>query len=189
MPEQIDTHAYTFYESNKTYSNLNIDGDGFSEAGKASNLSNVIIKNSTFSGGYEDNFDAVRGTNYVFKNCVFKKPNLQNTTLKGGIDGIIFENCSFLGNPKNSHIVLGQYSDYDLCGIKKTRNIEIINCYTDQKNISIQLWNSEKPKVINSKVNIKKIPKFIVWFYFTFRKIQQRIKYGKNGRGDACKRI
>lgn len=189
MPEKKDTHAFVFSEPNKRYFGLNINGKGFSEAGKASNLSNVTIEGCVFSGGYEDNFDAVRGSNYTFRNCVFKEPGLQNVTLKGGINGIRFEFCSFLGRPKNAHIVLGQYSDYDLCGIGRTRNIELQNCFTDQAELSITLWNAEKPSVSHGRVAIKKVPKFIVFFYFTFRKIQQRIRYGKNGRGNACSRL
>lgn len=189
MSEKKDSHAFVFSDSDKVYSGLDIDGKGFSEAGKASNLSNTVFESCVFSGGSEDTFDAVRGNNYVFRNCVFKNPQLQNVTLKGGIKGIRFESCSFLGKPKIAHIVLGQYSDYDLCGIDSTRNIELVNCSTDQSKISIILWNSEPPVVSRSRVIIKKIPKFIVFFYFLFRKIQQRIRYGKGGRGDACKRL
>lgn len=189
MPEKKDTHAFVFSESNRRYVGLNINGKGFSEAGKASNLSNVTIEDCVFSGGYEDNFDAVRGSNYIFRNCVFKDPDLQNVTLKGGIDGIRFESCSFLGEPNIAHVVLGQYSDYDLCGIGPTRRIEFQNCFTDQAKLSVILWNAERPSILRGKVSIKKVPKFIVFFYFTFRKIQQRIRYGKSGRGDACNRL
>lgn len=189
MSEKKDTHAYVLYESNKTYKNLDIDGNGFSEAGKASNLENVIIENCIFSGGSEDNFDIVRGENYTFKNCTFKNPNLQNLTIKGGARGIKFINCKFMGKPKKSHIVFGQYSDYDLCGIGKTENIEIINCLTDQNRITVELWNARKIKVVNSNVRVKNISKFVVWWYFKLRKAQQFLKYGKSGRGNACERI
>jgi hypothetical protein len=53
--------------------------------------------------------------------------------------------------------------------------------------VSVELWNADMPEfVLCASHKVNRIPKPIVWSYYTFRKIYDRIVFGKNGRNNAC---
>jgi hypothetical protein len=183
MPD-IDTHFFIVPKNGYTSKGKKFDGRGYDEAFKISNKKNVSVINATMFGGSEDCLDMVRGSSLYIKGGSYDSDNSQQAfTIKGAVDGIHIEDVAFNGTPKNGHIVLGQYTDYDFHGLPKTKRITIKDCVFPKGRPSVVLWNAEEPIVENCEnYRCKKIPKFIVWAYFTFRKIQDRIRYGKEGK-------
>ena len=189
---QKDTHAWGKAHSNERHEGLTVNGTGYSEALKFSNLNNVIISNFDLIGGSEDAIDVVRGSDYTFKNGSIKCDHSnQGMTIKGGAENITIQNIDFTGKPKFAFIVLGQYSDYDFCRDLPTKNIFISNCKFPLNNRpSLITWNVKNIKTENNKnFSCITVPKFLFWIYFSFRKIQQRIFHGKFGRNSVCSKI
>lgn len=185
---KTDTHAWIVPQSNSNYEDLIVDGSIFSEAGKSSNHHNITFYDCVFIGGSEDAFDIVRGHNIIFNGCKFITNGDNGLTIKGGVETVIFNQCEFEGYPKNAHIVLGQYCDYDFCRRKKTTNIVFNSCKWSDKGIAVKVWDATLPQFNLCNAQTIKIPYLIVEGYFLFRKIYDRIKFGKNGRNDACLR-
>lgn len=183
---ETDTHAWVVPQSNADYADLIVDGTGFSEAGKSSNHNNITFTRCVFIGGHEDAFDIVRGYNITFNKCKFVANGDNGLTIKGGVQNVVFNNCTFEGSPKNAHIVLGQYCDYDFCRRKKTTGIVFNSCRWVGSRLGIEVWDGEMPSFNLCYTRVNKIPYLIVEGYFLFRKIHDRIKFGKNGRNDAC---
>lgn len=110
-----------------------INGAGGSEGLKLSFCHDVVVKNSTILGGYEDCVDIVRGSNILFRNCKFiSQGSAQHITIKGGVKDVRFEGCKFI-NPfekwiNGACIDLGNWTDYDDVDRPKTRNISIEDC-------------------------------------------------------------
>jgi len=186
--ETKDTHGFVAEYNRITYENGTFHGAGKSEAVKISNRREVTFKNCVILGGKEDCLDIVRGSIHTFDNCVFEASgSLQAATIKGGAEYIHFKNCTFKGKPKMGYVVLGQYSDYNFCKDLKTKYISFDKChFEDSDTPSVVVWKADMPIIEECYANVKKIPTFIVWAYFTFRKLQQRIVHGKNGRNDCC---
>lgn len=182
-----DTHALVFHESEKTYSGLVVNGVGYRDAGKMSNLHDVVVEDSIFIGGIEDCLNINRCQNIELHRCVFKDPRRYALTIKGGARRVILCDCSFMGRkPENCHIEIGQYSDYELSGIRRTTNIQLINCDCDSGPITTKIWRGDKVITMGSPVTQTEIPNIIRWIYFTFRKCRQLYKYGSQGRNNAC---
>jgi hypothetical protein len=164
------------------------DGRGFSETLKFSACKNIVVdgRGHLVTGGKEDCLDIVRGCGYTFKNIRFKIGDAkQHVTAKSGLHNVVFENCDFIGKPKTACVVLGQYSDYNILPMRKTQGIHFTDCVFDHPNKAIQTWYADSKKIFlnNTSAKINKIHPLIVWGYFTFRRIQDRISYGKYGRG------
>ena len=184
MPKK-DTHKELIYTSDEEITLETIDGSGYSEALKISNVSNFKGKDLDIYGGYEDCVDIIRGSNHTLENCVFHCDNSQQGfTIKAGVSDITIKNCVFKGSPSIGYIVLGQYSDYDFCKEIKTRRINVVNCTFENEYVHpIISWNSED---INTDARIYKINPIVKSFFFTFRKLYDKVFYGKNGRNEAC---
>lgn len=165
-----------------------LNGTGFSETLKFSCCSDVIIEGRSHEdktniwSGYEDCLDIVRGCNYKIKNFVFHCTGFQGATIKSSARDILFENVNFKGNPKNGYVVLGQYSDYDIIDRPKTKRIIFRNCTFEKPDCGIRLWNAEDVRFEGPSCKIHKTHPLIVWGYFMFRRIQDRIEFGKYGR-------
>jgi len=141
---------------------------------KFSNCQNVLVKGVEIVGGQEDCIDAVRGTNYVFKDLTLY-PLKNGITLKGSINGWHLKNILFDGAGSQCAIEIGQYDNYWTPSTLPTRNgiIENVNLKGGGK-VTVRIWDGEKPQVINAPdVRIIKIPKFIWFPYFIFRSIQR----------------
>ena len=194
MATRKDTHLFTVDSGGRTFRDLSLDakGEDYSEAFKSSNHSNVRVVDSLIIGGVEDCIDLVRGSNFLFSNCTIDcSGSKQAVTVKAGFENLWFKDCSFVGSPKTAYIVAGQYSDYNFCGDLVTKDIRIDNCdFEDKSKPAVRMWNASN--VISDdedRLNLDFVPSFVVYFYFSFRKIQQRIWHGKNGRNAVCKKI
>lgn len=157
---------------------LPIDPKAYSDILKFSVCKNTIVSGCTILGGSENCTDAVRGEDYVWTGCHFHTMGGKGVfTIKGSISRWVIDRCLFVGHGKEYDIELGQYDDYWHPFRKPTRNGSIVDCgSSDGRPIKVTVWNADAPTVVNSHVQIVKIP-WVVWFpYFCFRKIQSKIK-------------
>lgn len=179
-----DTHKEVVYRDG-VISKKDIDGSGYSETLKLSNVNNCKIEKTTLHGGIEDCVDIVRGNDHLFEDCDFYCDNsYQAFTIKGGAHNITIRNCRFHGSPSKGYIVLGQYSDYDFCKTIPVSNMLIENCTFENPDVNqVVSWNA---KDIDADFEVYRIPIIIRLAYFTFRKVYDRFKFGKLGRNKAC---
>lgn len=159
---------------NRTIPDQDVIPGDYSDILKFSNCTNTTVNNCKIYGGKEDCIDAVRGSNYVFKNLdLFPKYN--GITVKGSVDGVTVANVNFETHGSDCDMEFGQYDNYWYIGRKPTRNINVVEVMpVDGSPVVIKLWDAETPAITNSNVKIIKIPKFIWWPYFVFRAIQTR---------------
>lgn len=141
---------------------------------KFSNCTDVVVDGSTVVGGKEDAIDAVRGSNYTFRNLTLV-PNANGITAKGSIDGVLIENVSITAHGTDSDLEFGQFDNYWYVGRPPTQNITIKNVNAvDGQPVVVTLWDATTPTVIDSNVTIIRVPKWIWWPYFAIRAIQTR---------------
>ena len=130
---------------------------------KCSNVSNLTATGLVIPASREDSIDCVRGNAYSFQSCVIEG----SVTVKGAIDGLKLYNCVVSGT-----VELGQYDNYWTRGRAPTRNVSLVNCCSpDGEPIRVKLWDAEMPTVQNTNVKITKIPKWIWFPYFCFRRL------------------
>lgn len=180
MKKDTNKRTFALLRSQTIFIHDEINGEGYSEALKFSACYNTTLVGSgqKIYGGDEDCLDAVRGEEYTIKNFKFvpQYGTKQTITMKGGIENIVFEDCEF-----NKQLVFGQYSDYDMHGPRKTKNIRFINCKF--YNSPVVLWNAENVEFINCEgQKIIKVNPSIVKIYYTYRIIKDFIEYGIQGR-------
>jgi len=151
---------------------------------KFSICSGATVRDCAISCGRENGTDAVRGTNYLWKGCLFdvEPPAYGVMTIKGAIKGWTVDNCRFQGHGDKFDIEVGQFDDYWYPGRVGTKNGLIRDSYSlDGKPILVTVWDADVPVASNSNVKIKKVSPFIWFPYFMFRYIQIKLKkmFGK----------
>ena len=130
---------------------------------KASNCTGLTISGLTIPASREDSIDCVRGSNYTVQNCTVGG----SITVKGAINGY-----TIYGSCVSGTIELGQYDNYWTRGRAPTQNVSILDCTSpDGSPIRVKVWDAEMPFVQNSNVKITKVPKWIWWPYFLFRRL------------------
>jgi hypothetical protein len=79
---------------------------------------------------------------------------------------------------KDYSIELGQFDNYWTPGRPPTRGVKIENVHSVGGNkVIVRVWDAETPTIVNSpNVVVKKIPKFIWYPYFLFRRWQIKKK-------------
>jgi hypothetical protein len=175
-----DTNKYVITEDNKTYSELHLTSDpSYSEILKGSKRRNVVVEDSFIGGGNEDCVDMVRGENIKFQNLTVEAHEKTRVffTLKGGIKGLTFNDVVLYGKSKWCwDISLGDWTNYDVDKRPKVRDIVLENVRFGDSNKRVKvlcLW-SEKPTVIGGRVDIWKVPTFMVKILFWYKR-----KFGK----------
>ena len=186
MTTQTDTHEYVVTTDYQADSGIYLESDlSKSELLKSSNKKGYRLKNFNIGAGNEDCADFNRGYGTVLSKGSFDSTGAkQAVTIKGGFSEFLFNKVKFDGKPKYAHVVLGQYSDYNFREKLKTTKIYFKDCVFEKKRWSIICWNADKPIFENCKgsLGVLMVPKVIVWAYFSFRKLQQYIEFGKEGR-------
>ena len=130
---------------------------------KASNCTGLVISGLTIPASREDSIDCVRGNGYTVQNCTVGG----SITVKGAINGF-----TLYGSCVSGTIELGQYDNYWKPGRAPTQNVSILDTTSpDGSPIRVKVWDAEVPFVQNSNVKITKIPKWIWWPYFFFRRL------------------
>lgn len=140
---------------------------------KFSNCTDVTVTGVFVLGGKEDCIDVVRGSNYLFTNLTLL-PLVNGITIKGGVYNAVLKDINFENVGKDYSIELGQFDNYWNPGRESTRWVKIENVRSaNGKKIKVRVWDATTPIVINSPdVVVKKIPKFIWYPYFLFRRWQ-----------------
>ena len=130
---------------------------------KCSNVENLTATGLVIPASREDSIDCVRGKDYSFQSCVIEG----SVTVKGAIDGLKLYNCVVSGT-----VELGQYDNYWTRGRAPTQNVSILDTTSpDGSPIRVKVWDAEMPFVQNSNVTVTKVPKWIWWPYFLFRRL------------------
>jgi hypothetical protein len=150
-----------------SWENPGARGD-FDDNLKASNVVGLTVRDIVVLDSREDSIDCVRGKNYLFEN-VFSHGSI---TCKGAVDGFVLARCTISGT-----VELGQFDNYWVPGRLPTRNVSLINCKSpDGKPIRVKLWDAAAVNVVNSNVEITRIPKLVWYPYFLFRYLQTKFK-------------
>ena len=160
-----------------------IDANGVAEGLKLSHIKNVMVKNTIIIGGYEDCVDILRGEDITFKKCVFIAENTKHHfTIKSETKNVQIIDCTFIEPFKclidGALIDMGNWSNYDVKDLPKTKGISIINC----KLVDIPWWKriltrrlyAQNAMVENTKGFNLKIPNFIVKCFWRIRRWQTR---------------
>lgn len=130
---------------------------------KCSNVTGLTISGLTIPASREDSIDCVRGGNYTVQNCTVGG----SITVKGAING-----CTIYGSCVSGTIELGQYDNYWKPGRAPSQNVSILDCTSpDGSPIRVKVWDAEVPLVLLSNVKLTKIPRWIWWPYFLFRRL------------------
>ena len=130
---------------------------------KASNCTGLVISGLTIPASREDSIDCVRGSNYLIQSCTIRG----SVTVKGAIEGFELNNCVISGT-----VELGQYDNYWFKGRAPTRYVRLVNCCSpDGSPIRVKLWDAEIALIAGTSVKITRIPKWIWWPYFLFRRL------------------
>jgi len=140
-----------------------LDSENWDDLVKCSNCTGLTISGLTIPAGREDSIDCVRGSNYTVQNCTVHG----SVTIKGAINGL-----TLYGSVVSGTIELGQYDNYWEPGRAPTQNVSILDCTSpDGSPIRVKVWDAEVPFVRNTNLKITKVPKW-VWFpYFLFRRL------------------
>ena len=140
-----------------------IDPENWDDLVKCSDVSGLVISGLTIPASREDSIDCVRGDGYTVQNCTVGG----SITVKGAINGF-----TLYGSCVSGTIELGQYDNYWKPGRAPTQNVSILDCTSpDESPIRVKVWDAEMPFVQNSNVTVTKIPKWIWWPYFLFRRL------------------
>lgn len=127
---------------------------------KCSDLNDFIIEGLTIPAGREDSIDCVRGKRYIIRNCTVHG----TITLKGAIDSYLIENCVISGT-----IEIGQFDNYWTPHRPPTRHGVIRNVSSpDGTPVRVKLWDATHPLVLNSKVRVTTMPRWVWLPYFYF---------------------
>ena len=140
-----------------------LDPENWDDLLKCSDVSGLVVSGLTIPASREDSIDCVRGDGYTVQNCTVGG----SVTVKGAINGFtIYGSCA------SGTIELGQYDNYWKPGRAPTQNISILDTTSpDGSPIRVKIWDAEEPFCQNSNVKITKVPKWIWWPYFLFRRL------------------
>ena len=164
--------------------NCTIDAGPVAEGLKLSYCHDVVVKNCTIIGGYEDCVDIVRGGFMLFEGCKFVSKNTKHHfTIKCNASNITIKDCVFVNDFKKiidgAFVDLGNWSDYDVADLPKTKEIYIVdyklkNISWYKKIISRRLY-ADNP-VIRGDGIVLKIPKLFVWLFWKFKRFKETKK-------------
>ena len=140
-----------------------LDPENWDDLVKCSNCTGLTISGLTIPASREDSIDCVRGSNYLIQSCTIQG----SVTVKGAIEGFELNNCVISGT-----VELGQYDNYWFKGRAPTRYVRLVNCCSpDGSPIRVKLWDAEIALIAGTSVQVTRIPKWIWWPYFLFRRL------------------
>jgi hypothetical protein len=140
-----------------------LDPENYDDLVKCSNCTGLTISGLTIPASREDSIDCVRGSNYTVQNCTVGG----SITVKGAINGL-----TLYGSVVSGTIELGQYDNYWEPGRAPTQNVSILDCTSpDGSSIRVKLWDAEMPFCQNTNLKVTRIPKWIWFPYFIFRRL------------------
>lgn len=157
-----------------------IDAGPVAEGLKLSYCHDVIVKDCTIIGGFEDCVDIVRGGFMLFENCRFvSNCTKHHFTIKCQVSNVTIKDCVFVNDFNKlidgAFVDLGNWSDYDIDNLPKTKDVYIID-YTFEnvswyKKIIARRLHAEAP-VNRGEGYILRIPRLFVWLFWKLRRFQ-----------------
>jgi len=164
-------------ESNMVYDGLELDGTGFDETIKLSNLRDVIVKNGSFKGGSEDVVDIVRGYDLEIRDSSLEANGCRSfLTIKGGAQQVVLENLILKGEPKGFLFGLLKWDisigDHTIYGYSAGVTKVLINRvkHADGRRVRIARLHGEVDWVAGN-YKVIKFPKWLVKLLFFYHKI------------------
>tara|TARA_B100002019_G_C21119205_1_gene522454 strand:+ start:180 stop:788 length:609 start_codon:yes stop_codon:yes gene_type:complete len=157
-----------------------IDAGPVAEGLKFSYCHDVIVQNCTIIGGFEDCVDIVRGGFMIFEKCRFVSKNTKHHfTIKCNASNITIKDCVFVNDFNKlidgAFVDLGNWSDYDIDDLPKSKEIYIIDYKFENvswyKKIIARRLHAETP-VNRGSGHILRIPKLFVWLFWKLRRFQ-----------------
>lgn len=143
-----------------------LDPENWDDLVKASQCTGLCMSGLTIPAAREDSIDCVRGEGYVVTGCTIEG----SVTIKGSVNKFTFRKCCIGGV-----VELGQYDNYWTRGRAPTRNVSLVDCTSPNGSpIRVTVWDADVPFSKNTSVKITKVPKFIWWPYFIFRRLTNR---------------
>lgn len=142
---------------------------------KLSLCKNTQIGHCFIAGGREDCINAVRGEGLTIYETDLEPKGRNGITIKGGFQTYRIEGVHFSTHGSECDIELGQFSIHDRFPFTKDRVKQgaiIESDATGDTDIVVRVWNADVPAVRHSRVRIEKIPWFIWFPYFCFRRLQ-----------------
>jgi hypothetical protein len=168
----MDTHKHVL-TSGKIETGLDLDGTGYSETIKGSNMEQTGAIGFSIIAGNEDGIDCVRGTDYTFTNGVIESRSNTRTfiTAKGGIDGLLLKDILLAGKTKWwRDIGLGDHTIYNKGKLMGMRNVVIDNVRrSDGKKVNVFVMDCDKPKCVNGRYRVIKLPKLLVKLFMKIK--------------------
>ncbi len=159
--------------------NCQINANGVAEGLKLSYMHDVLVKGCEIIGGYEDCVDIVRGGNITFENCIFiSNGTKHHFTIKCQVENVKIVNCIFRNNFNKiwdgAFVDMGNWSDYDVEDLPKTKGIEIINCTFENvswwKKILTRRLYAENAIVKNTSGFNLKIPNIFINLFWNHQR-------------------
>ena len=145
-----------------------LDPENWDDLVKCSNCTGLVVSGLTIPASREDSIDCVRGGNYTVQNCEVGG----SITVKGAINGF-----TLYGSVVSGTIELGQYDNYWKPGRAPTQNVSILDSTSpDGSPIRVKVWDAETPFVRNTNARITKVPKWIWFPYFLFRRLTNDLR-------------
>jgi len=159
-----------------------IDAGEVAKGLKLSYCHNVVVKNCTIIGGFEDCVDIVRGGFMLFEKCIFKSNNTKHHfTIKCNASNITIKDCIFENDFNKIYdgafVDLGNWSDYDVDDLPKTKDIYVVdytfkNVSWYKKIISRRLY--AKTPTTRGKGFVLKVPTIFVYLFWKLRRFQTK---------------
>ena len=168
----MDTHKHILTDRVIDFG-LVLDGTGFSETIKGSNLTNSGASEFNIVAGNEDGIDCVRGSGYEFSNGVIKSGPRTRTfiTAKGGIDGLVLKDIILHGKTRWwRDIGLGDHTIYNKGKLMGMKNVVIDNVTrADGKRVNVFVLDCKKPNCINGRYRVIRLPRFLVKIFMMIK--------------------
>lgn len=168
----MDTHKYILKDGS-IESGLVLDGSGFSETIKGSNLTGSGVDGFNIIAGNEDGIDCVRGSDYKFSGGVIKSGPKTRTfiTAKGGINGLLLKDIVLCGKTTWwRDIGLGDHTIYNKGKMMGMRNVTIDNVTrADGGKVNVLVLDCKKPNCINGRYRVIRLPRFLVKIFMMIK--------------------
>lgn len=151
---------------------IQLDGTGYDDALKCSNLRNALFARLAIIGGKEDCCDVNRGANLKFKHCQLIPIGRFACTLKGGASNLTFEDIVLSRHGTETDFDFGGWSDQAQSFGARTTGVTLRRVRMDDGSpIRIRVLNAERPTIEDcGPVKLTVVPRVAVWFWWTFRR-------------------
>ena len=153
----------------KDFPDIGVNSLEYSDIFKLSHATNIVLKNSSITGGKEDCIDMNRYCEHVLIDDVsLHSCGNYCVTIKGGSRNIILRNITIEAHGAETDIDLGNWSDQSN---HLTTNVFLENVLSkDGEPVKVRVLWADPPTVIGGNVTVKVVPRWLVAIYRFLRK-------------------